>query len=360
MHLKCFYAQDIYKNININIINEVGKILPVDFIYNLFIAKLQQKVPDYLVIIMNDNDCIGVFTIYIKSDSMTVDNFVVPNISSSQFCVIILEIWKFIQNRFIVYMLRFNFQCLKINFNLDSSMIDFKHIDMQNVKLNNGKNIWYDVIEISQHLHIYITKINTALLSFAEYELGNPFSIPTNNPPVDKTLLTTDDIIAKFNLDISLSNESIDETAVLQGKSLGLILAYSKLESSLFDSTGIGCFAGKSFKRKDEICRFQGKIISQQQREQYANKNRGFWCIDLGGGKFITPSNKCCANYINSPLNCFINGKACRSNAKLVVDKRNKVARVVASQNIHPGTEILMSYGKSYDMNPKQLLMNVR
>ena len=67
---------------------------------------------------------------------------------------------------------------------------------------------------------------------------------------------------------------------------------------------------------------------------------------------YLAPNVECCANYINSPFKCFIDGKACIANAKLIINKINKRARVVASHNIKEGTEILMSYGKKFNMNP--------
>jgi hypothetical protein len=370
MYFKCLNAKELFEQLNIEILQELEVFVTKQYVYDLFIKKKQKKVPDYLAILIDDRKYIGVFTIYFQSNNLHIDNLYFPNLCSSRFCTIVRQMWKFLLKYFYrPYVLRHRFSSLNINFYLDSSFVDFSHDDMKKVVWNNY-NLWIDILELSDDRFIYRSEINTELIpcfidyynskyskGFFENEIVNS---ENKTPNVDnlvekvkavKIVDTIDDIVHQFELDISLlSDDCVNGNAIIQAKSLGLILAKSKLESSICDSTGIGCFAGKHFKQNDEICRFQGKIITEDERAKNAQNVDGFWCIDLAGGKYMIPSKSCCANYINSPFKCFNDGKASKPNSKLVVDKRRKMARVVALFNIKLGTEILMPYGRSFKM----------
>lgn len=371
MYFKCLNAKELFEQLNIEILQELEIFVTKQYVYDLFIEKKQKKVPDYLAILIDDRKYIGVFTIYFQSNTLHIDNLYFPNLCSSQFCTIVRQMWKFLLKYFYrPYVLKHRFSSLNINFYLDSSFVDFSHDDMKKVVWNNY-NLWIDIFELSDDRFIYRSEISTELIpcfidyynskynkTFFDNEITNS---ENKSPNIDnlvekvkavKIVDTIDDIIHRFELDISsLSDDCVSENAIIQAKSLGLILAKSKLESSICDSTGIGCFTGKHFKQNDEICRFQGKIITEDERAKKTQNVDGFWCIDLAGGKYMLPSKSCCASYINSPFKCFNDGKALRPNAKLVVDKRRKMARVVAMFNIKPGSEILMPYGRSFKWN---------
>lgn len=130
---------------------------------------------------------------------------------------------------------------------------------MKNVVWNNY-NLWIDILELSDDRFIYRSEINTELIpcfidyynskynkTFFENEITNS---ENKSPNIDnlvekvkavKIVDTIDDIIHQFELDISsLSDDCVNEHAIIQAKLLGLILAKSKLESSICDSTGIG------------------------------------------------------------------------------------------------------------------------
>ena len=362
MQFKCLNAYQLFEVLNSEILNKLKKFTPDKYIQELFISKTQEKVPDYIIIIIENNAYIGVLTVYFQNDSMHIDNFFVPDICSAKFCHIVLQLWKYLVHNFFAYILIHEFRCLKMYFHISPLDIDFKHIDMKTLHIDEKNKLWFDVIEPSKDKYIYLSSMNAKTLykfdlTVTQYskevvsENVSP-NLKQSKQSKQSTDNIFDDVIKKFDSNISILDDNINEKAVEEANSLGLILAKSKLKSLLYHSTGIGCFAGKEIKKKEEICRFQGKIINEKERQNILKDNNEYWCIALGTGTYLAPNVECCANYINSPFKCFIDGKACIANAKLIINKKNKRARVVASHNIKEGTEILMSYGKKFNMNP--------
>ena len=132
-----------------------------------------------------------------------------------------------------------------------------------------------------------------------------------------------------------------------------LILAKSKLSSSTFPNLDIGCFATVIKESNEEIYPYFGFLINESTQKQLTNEKSGFGCINIAKHAFLVPSDDCCANYINSPWKCKDeNGKPIQKNAKLIVNQRLKQVRVIAIKKIEIGEEIVMGYGKSFNLNP--------
>ena len=64
-----------------------------------------------------------------------------------------------------------------------------------------------------------------------------------------------------------------------------------------------------------------------------------------------TYENDCITKLYHSPVNIHDNnGRKCVA-ARLVVDHRNKLVRVIATKTIAAHSEILMSYGRKFKLN---------
>ena len=120
-------------------------------------------------------------------------------------------------------------------------------------------------------------------------------------------------------------------------------------------SIGKGLFSKLSYTNNETIIIFCGDLMSQAQYEQETTAGRGGYAIHLSETEVLNcyhkfKQNKCMASYANSPQGCVIAGskEKAKPNANLVVDRKNKSARIVANGNISPNTEILLTYRNAY------------
>ena len=143
-----------------------------------------------------------------------------------------------------------------------------------------------------------------------------------------------------------------DETALYASKSTML---YNKRRPE--QNIGRGLFSKVAIYSGNHICNFVGNIFHFSELEKYVHQYKerdNYWgFIQIDKEHFLnTYENDCIANYINSPVNIHdSNGRKCVANAKLVVDHRNKLVRVIATKTIAAHSEILMSYGRKFKLN---------
>lgn len=120
---------------------------------------------------------------------------------------------------------------------------------------------------------------------------------------------------------------------------------------------GKGLFSKIAIQPGTHICNFEGNVFHVSELEQFVSKYKeqnNFWgFIQIDKEHYLnTYDSDCIANYINSPVNIQdCNGKKCIANAKLIVNHKYKLARVVARKMIDVHQEILMSYGRKFKLS---------
>lgn len=355
MLFKIYNAFDIYNLVHQDINKQLATFgedfLGKNWLFNIFIAKNQTNVPDFVVIVTQKEQIIGIFTIYLCLDQLFIDNVGISIDDNEVFTYFIQKMYEFLLDNFLSYKCQHNFDKLDVEFCVNTHLCDISQESL-NVNFSNDTPIWNNCkvkddmiychgrLEPEQLAYCRIFNANYEKYRSDEEEINIEYGVES----------CVEDILDDLDLELLYEQSLFISEAQQNARKNNLILAKSKLSSVICPDLGIGCFATTIKETDEEICAFFGTLINETTRQQLSNEKSGFWCINIAKNEFLLPSVNCCANYINSPWNCIDdNGKRTQKNAKLVVCQRLKQVRVIASKKIKIGEEIVMGYGKSFN-----------
>ena len=123
------------------------------------------------------------------------------------------------------------------------------------------------------------------------------------------------------------------------------------LKKSIIPGAGKGLFTDHHIKRGEEIVEYKGEIVPWSEVEKRALKGHEGYAF------YISERYTVDAYYTKWAMGRYANDatgfgrvKGLRNNSQYVVKRKNGIRKVfiVASRNILPGTEILVSYGGDY------------
>lgn len=128
-------------------------------------------------------------------------------------------------------------------------------------------------------------------------------------------------------------------------------LLYNKhlrIKASTIPNAGKGLYAISPYPNDDVIFRkgstiteYKGELINAQQLEQRYDGHNAPYGVQVDRNNFIDGAKF-------RTVGSLANNKPNHNNAKLVINQRNKTARLEATKNIRNGDEIFLAYGQTY------------
>ena len=133
------------------------------------------------------------------------------------------------------------------------------------------------------------------------------------------------------------------------------------LKKSTLPNAGKGLFTDHHIKRGEEIVEYKGEIVPWSEVEKRALKGHEGYAFYISERYTVDAyyTKWAMGRYANDATG-FVRVKGLRNNSQYIVKRKNGIRKVfiVASRNILPGTEILVSYGGDYwqnlDKKPKK------
>lgn len=361
MLFKIYNAFDIYNVVHQDINKQLATFgedfLGKNWLFDIFIAKKQTNVPDFVVIVTQKEQIIGTFTIYLCLDQLFIDNVGISIDDNEIFIYFIQKMYEFLLDNFLSYKCQHNFDKLDVEFRVNTTihLCDISQESLLNVNFSNDTSIWNNC-KVKDNMIYCNGRLEPNQLAYCRIFNANYEEYISDQEEINVEYgeeSCVEDILDDLELELSLEQSQSTSKAQQNARKNNLILAKSKLSSTIFPDLDIGCFATTIKEPNEEICAFFGTLINESTRQKLSNKKSGFWCINIAKDEFLVPSDDCCANYINSPWKCIDdNGKPIQKNAKLIVSQRLKQVRVTAIKKIQIGEEIVMGYGKSFNFNP--------
>ncbi len=121
---------------------------------------------------------------------------------------------------------------------------------------------------------------------------------------------------------------------------------YLYTKSSQIINSGKGLFTTILIYKDEVIALYKGRILSQIEAKQKAEKGNDIYFINLLDGSIMdSMHSNCFAKYANDAIGYTIS--EFKNNAKIALNENGNVC-LIATRNIKPESEIFCSYGKSY------------
>ena len=119
---------------------------------------------------------------------------------------------------------------------------------------------------------------------------------------------------------------------------------------------GQGLFSSCSYQPNETIAYFHGELITSEEYDQRVIRSQGGYAIKMNERIYLDCKRYfdlqlCMASYANSPKGLFHfknNTTRAEANCKLVIDYASRTARLVATNVIPVGQEILWDYDDEY------------
>lgn len=164
----------------------------------------------------------------------------------------------------------------------------------------------------------------------------------------------------KSKINYRLIPESIKRVAMELNKQLYIgpssFLAYNSISNMYDKQIGLGLYVYRDFNKDEIIAEFIGVCKSMLSYQKYTVANcRGGYAIYINKDYVLDcyhsmKDRKCLASYANCPEDCWdtINNKQANANAVLIINAKQKRARLKAIVDIPRYSEISYKYGDSY------------
>ena len=122
---------------------------------------------------------------------------------------------------------------------------------------------------------------------------------------------------------------------------------YLYVAKSQIKGAGKGLFTAVDLYRDEFVSEYKGEVISEDEAESRAEKNKDKYFISMLDGTILDSHNvDCFAKYANDANGMVKTGF--RNNTQIAEDPEGNVCLVVTKKIIKAGEEIFCSYGKEY------------